>query len=117
MFMNPRLISTSRSFVADGIAGPSPRSVGVLILVVIGGRMSLVTLFGERDPSSLGHQGAGKMLGDVWVFDVDSGAETGVDAQGDEGGKGFLGRSTDSWGLSPLFLSLKKNASIVSMSC
>ena len=41
------------------------RAFGVLIPVVIGGRMS--TLFGERDPGSLGHQGAGKMSGDVWV--------------------------------------------------
>jgi hypothetical protein len=25
-------------------------------------------MFGERDPSSLGHAGAGKMLTDVWAF-------------------------------------------------
>ena len=32
--------------------------------------LTLLTLFGERDPSSLGHQGAGKMLGDVWMYDI-----------------------------------------------
>jgi hypothetical protein len=29
-------------------------------------------MFGEHDPSSLGHQGAGKMLADVWLFDLKS---------------------------------------------
>jgi hypothetical protein len=29
-----------------------------------------VTLFGEHDPSLLGHAGAGKMLGDVWAYDI-----------------------------------------------
>ena len=43
----------------------------------------LITLFGERDPSSLGHAGAGKMLGDVWVFNVKSEAWTMVRSQGD----------------------------------
>jgi hypothetical protein len=33
----------------------------------------LVTVFGEHDPSSLGHQGAGKMLGDVWPYGIASG--------------------------------------------
>jgi hypothetical protein len=32
----------------------------------------LVTMFGERDPSSLGHAGAGKMLSDVWAFNIKS---------------------------------------------
>lgn len=27
-------------------------------------------MFGERDPSNLGHQGAGKMLGDVWIYEL-----------------------------------------------
>ncbi|KAL3444252.1 kelch repeat protein [Aspergillus insuetus] len=58
------------TFAADGISGPEARSVGALLAVTISGRESLVTLFGERDPSSLGHAGAGKMLGDVWVFDI-----------------------------------------------
>ena len=32
------------------------------------GATRLVTLFGESDPSSLGHMGAGKMLADVWAY-------------------------------------------------
>ncbi|KAJ5151906.1 hypothetical protein N7492_010201 [Penicillium capsulatum] len=59
-------------FTADGKGGPTPRSVSVLLPVVKDGRTYLITLFGERDPSSLGHQGAGKMLGDVWAFDTAS---------------------------------------------
>lgn len=60
------------TYPADGISGPSPRSVSCLLSLKIGGKSSLVTMFGERDPSSLGHQGAGKMLGDVWIFDIES---------------------------------------------
>ncbi|KIW17901.1 hypothetical protein PV08_05096 [Exophiala spinifera] len=60
-------------FAADGREGPSPRSVCCLLPLKIRGRETLLTMFGESDPSSLGHQGAGRMLGDVWVFDVDSG--------------------------------------------
>lgn len=62
----------SHAFVPDGKAGPTPRSVSALLPVRIGGTACLVTLFGERDPSSLGHQGAGKMLSDVWLFNIDS---------------------------------------------
>jgi hypothetical protein len=61
---------SSRQYPADGVAGPTPRSVGALLPLVVDGKSSLVTLFGERDPSSLGHQGAGKMLGDVWAYDI-----------------------------------------------
>jgi hypothetical protein len=75
---------SSHEFVADGVAGPSPRSVAALLPVVVSGRVHLVTMFGERDPSSLGHQGAGKMLGDVWAFDVETKLWTKVEAQGDE---------------------------------
>jgi len=32
------------------------------------GRQYLVLFLGERDPSSKGHDGAGKFWGDVWVF-------------------------------------------------
>jgi hypothetical protein len=63
---------SSRQYSADGVSGPTPRSVSALLPLVIGGKPSLVTLFGERDPSSLGHQGAGKMLGDVWMYDIHS---------------------------------------------
>jgi len=65
---------SSRPYPADGVAGPAPRSVGALLPVVVGGRHLLVALFGEGDPSSAGHLGAGKMRGDVWAYDVDSGA-------------------------------------------
>lgn len=63
---------TTKEFVADGLVGPEARSVSALLPVTIDGRATLVTLFGERDPSSLGHAGAGKMLQDVWLFDVGS---------------------------------------------
>ncbi|KAL3462475.1 hypothetical protein BJX64DRAFT_140478 [Aspergillus heterothallicus] len=60
----------SVSFPADGFSGPEARSVAALLALKINGRESLATLFGERDPSSLGHAGAGKMLSNVWAFDV-----------------------------------------------
>lgn len=63
---------TTNIYTADGRSGPGPRSVSALISLSIGGRSSLVTLFGERNPSALGHQGAGKMLSDIWIFDLDS---------------------------------------------
>ncbi|KAL5342251.1 hypothetical protein BJX70DRAFT_339466 [Aspergillus crustosus] len=58
------------TYPADGINGPAARSVSALLALEINGKPSVVTLFGEHDPSSLGHQGAGKMLSDVWVFDI-----------------------------------------------
>lgn len=58
------------SHSSDGIAGPTARSVATLLPVVTQGKEYLVTMFGERDPSSLGHAGAGKMLSDAWAFDV-----------------------------------------------
>jgi N-acetylneuraminic acid mutarotase len=61
---------TSRQYKADGIEGPEPRSVGCLVCFHAGGKSWLVTAFGERDPSALGHQGAGKMLSDVWAYDI-----------------------------------------------
>lgn len=75
---------TSHAFLPDGKAGPTPRSVGVLVPVVRDGRDMLLTMFGERDPSSLGHQGAGKMLDDVWAFDIESKTWAEVNAQGGE---------------------------------
>jgi hypothetical protein len=62
----------SQLYSADGVSGPTPRSVSAFLTLVVGGKPSLVTLFGERDPSSLGHQGAGKMLRDIWIYDMDS---------------------------------------------
>jgi hypothetical protein len=71
------------TYQADGVLGPSPRSVGCLVSLNISGKQSLVTMFGERDPSSLGHQGAGKMLADVWLFDIES--QTWREIQVDDG--------------------------------
>src|SRR3569833_374612 len=58
------------TFKPDGSLGPEPRSVSALVAVKVEGTDFLLTLFGERDPSSLGHAGAGKMLADVWAFDL-----------------------------------------------
>ncbi|KAK1624248.1 kelch repeat protein [Colletotrichum phormii] len=61
------------SYKPDGVQGPEARSVSALVAVEVDGKPHLVTLFGEHDPSSLGHAGAGKMLSDLWAFDVDGG--------------------------------------------
>lgn len=63
---------SSFAFSPDGKGGPGPRSVSALVAVTVKGKTYLVTMFGECDPSSLGHAGAGKMLSDVWAFDVDA---------------------------------------------
>lgn len=74
------------SFVADGVVGPGARSVAALLAIKTpNGRDALVTLFGEQDPSSLGHAGAGKMLGDVWAFDVLDGTWSKVVVRGEDG--------------------------------
>ena len=57
-------------FGADGKKGPGPRSVACLLPLKVAGKEGLVTLFGESDPSNLGHQGAGKMLEDAWWWDM-----------------------------------------------
>ena len=71
------------SFKPDGVHGPEPRSVSALLAVKVKGRDFLVTLFGERDPSSLGHAGAGKMLADAWAFDLEREEWTKVEPKGD----------------------------------
>lgn len=63
----------SIAFPADGKSGPGARSVAALVPVNMQGSISLITLFGESDPSSLGHQGAGKMLSDIWAYSIVSG--------------------------------------------
>jgi hypothetical protein len=73
---------SSREYPPDGVSGPTPRSVCALVPIVVRGKALLVTLFGERDPSSLGHQGAGKMLGDVWAYDIDSATWSKIKANG-----------------------------------
>lgn len=79
----------THSFVPDGRrdGGPAPRSVSVLLPVSVSSRSYLITLFGERDPSSLGHQGAGKMLGDVWAFDIANKKWGQVHLQAQQGGE------------------------------
>lgn len=71
-------------YSADGKDGPSPRSVCALLPIFVSRQSYLITLFGERDPSSLGHQGAGKMLGDVWSFDIGNKKWEQVELQGTE---------------------------------
>jgi len=71
---------TSTSYSPDGKGGPEPRSVGCLLAIELAGRPSLVTAFGEHDPSPLGHQGAGRMLDDIWVFDIQTLKWTKIDA-------------------------------------
>lgn len=63
---------SSITYPPDGISGPAARSVSCLLPVMLRGKSFLVTMFGEHDPSSLGHQGAGKMLSDAWIFDIKS---------------------------------------------
>jgi len=60
----------SFGFEADGVKGPGARSVAALLPLRVAGKEYLVTVFGEADPSSLGHAGAGKMLEDAWAFDI-----------------------------------------------
>jgi hypothetical protein len=58
------------TYEADGKSGPTARSVCCLLALEVDGKPSLVTMFGESDPSNLGHAGAGNMLGDVWLLDI-----------------------------------------------
>lgn len=62
---------SSNKFEANGQDGPEARSVSALLPVKVGRTDVLLTLFGERDPSSLGHAGAGKMLGDIWFYHIE----------------------------------------------
>jgi hypothetical protein len=61
---------STETFRADGNNGPEARSVCALLPVRIAQKEKLLTLFGERDPSNLGHAGAGKMMSDVWIYDI-----------------------------------------------
>lgn len=62
---------TSVPYKPDGVEGPESRSVSTLLTVSVQDKTYLITMFGERDPSALGHAGAGKMLSDVWAFDIE----------------------------------------------
>jgi len=55
-----------------------------------------VTLFGESDPSSLGHMGAGKMLSDAWAFSLEDASWSLISAQSAErpNGRGWFGADT-----------------------
>lgn len=76
---------STKTFKADGFDGPEARSVCTLLPVHLVKKDKLLTLFGERDPSSLGHAGAGKMLGDVWVYDISENWWTRLQPEGPHG--------------------------------
>ena len=76
---------STKTFKADGTDGPEARSVCTLLSVRIAQKDKLLTLFGEHDPSSLGHAGAGKMLSDVWVYDISEDWWTKLEPNGSEG--------------------------------
>lgn len=66
----------SVSFAADG-KSPGNRSVAGLQPITTGqGREYLLLILGERDPSSKGHEGAGKFWGDVWSYQLGSEKKT-----------------------------------------
>jgi len=73
---------TTISYSPDGKAGPIARSVCSLQALNVAGKPSLVTFFGESNPSNLGHAGAGKMLSDIWLFDIQSQEWHAVEASG-----------------------------------
>ena len=66
----------------DALSGPPARSVSTLLAVEVGGKDMLVTMFGESDPSNLGHQGAGRMLDDIWAYEVTTESWKRVEAKG-----------------------------------
>lgn len=56
-------------FTEEDMQHPGNRSVAGLQTINTGrGREYLILFLGERDPSSQGHDGAGKFWGDVWAF-------------------------------------------------
>lgn len=74
---------TTTNFAPDGVQGPEARSVATLLPIRGNGTQWLVTMFGERDPSSLGHAGAGKMLSDIWAWDIKRAEWTKIVVSGD----------------------------------
>ena len=85
----------SFTFQADGVNGPGARSVATLLPLKVAGKQYLVTMFGEADPSSLGHAGAGKMLEDAWAFGLQDQAWSKLDikkaAEGEPAPRGWFG--------------------------
>lgn len=63
---------STHTFTPDGVNGPGARSVATLLALPIHGKPSLITAFGESDPSALGHAGAGNMLSDTWICDIET---------------------------------------------
>lgn len=58
-------------FVGENASGPMDRSVAGLVPVSTGqGRNYLLVYGGETTPSSAGHEGAGRFLGDFWTFQL-----------------------------------------------
>lgn len=96
-------IWSSITYPADGISGPAARSVSCLLPLTVRGKSGLVTMFGEHDPSSLGHQGAGKMLSDAWFFDIESQqwAKIRVDAKNTPPARGWFAADVGSDPLHP----------------
>ncbi|KAK7520618.1 hypothetical protein IWZ03DRAFT_393333 [Phyllosticta citriasiana] len=70
-FLNGKLYRMN-GFDGKTEQGGSMDVVAALLAVYVAQKPSLLTIFGERDPSSLGHMGAGKMLDDAWLFDLGS---------------------------------------------
>lgn len=89
----------SHTFAPDGSTGPGARSVAALLPLDIGGKAHLVSIFGEADPSILGHAGAGKMLGDVWAFEIESKTWRRVHTDGGQNGnpapRGWFGAAVN----------------------
>ncbi|CAG8949848.1 hypothetical protein HYFRA_00004175 [Hymenoscyphus fraxineus] len=57
------------NFKEESMQCPGERSVAGLQTITTGmGREYLILLMGERDPSSQGHDGAGKFWNDIWAF-------------------------------------------------
>ncbi|KAG9229962.1 hypothetical protein BJ875DRAFT_172094 [Amylocarpus encephaloides] len=57
------------NFKEENMSCPGNRSVAGLQAITTGmGREYFILIMGERDPSSEGHDGAGKFWGDVWTF-------------------------------------------------
>ena len=73
-----------RTKIWNAGSGPPPRSVSTLLTARISEKDMLVTLFGECDPSNLGHQGAGRMLDDVWAFDLSDNQWLSVEVEGEK---------------------------------
>ncbi|RUP48999.1 kelch repeat protein [Jimgerdemannia flammicorona] len=63
VWSSPTVLTSSR---------PPARSVHGLVHL---GDSRLVTLYGEKDPSLVGHEGAGKFWDDIWVLDIHEGGQ------------------------------------------